>query len=403
MKNFNKNGDTIDLVCFGHLEAQTIGAGLIFGPFANYLEKMNYLGRLFALTYSETNIQYPSVITPIPYAKNMIRIINRALGFFHMGYHIRRGVQERLFDYSLTKRSSDILGNKILFSHESFPRAVIEAKQKGCVTYLLAPVPHCDVVRELVSLEQQRMGLGFRNESYTSEFRLSKMREFYSNVDFILTGSSVIKESFIKKGLSSKLIHGNFHFGLDERTIIENKGNICSTFHVFYVANTKILKGLHYLLEAWQKLALPNAELVIGGTIHEDVKQIIQARYADVPNVIYMGYVADLSEYYRSANLVVCPSLIDGGPRTVWEAIACHTPVLATENCGASDILRDYKNGFVVPICDSEAIAERILHLYEHRDEGKEMAERALKEARKYSIEMLNKQILHLLLESSPG
>ena len=389
----------IDLVCFGNLAPNTIGCGVIFRSLVKDLDQSGQLGRFYVLVYEMTKDEYPAVVEPIPQSKNVQRAINRVFGLFRAGYYIRRGIQERLFDFCLTKRFGKSFGSKILFSHESFPLSVREANRQGSQTYLLAPVPHCDVVRDLVVQEQERMGLGFLNDSYTSEFRLSRMRDFYAHVDHILTGCPVMQRSFIAQGLGDKVISLSYHAGIELETITENRADP-ATFRVFYTAHTQLLKGLPYLLEAWQKLSLQHAELVIAGTISDDVKGIIKARYASVPNVIYAGHVKDVWEYYRTSHLFACPSLMDGGPRTVWEAIACHTPVLATVNCGASDVLRDYQNGFVVPICDAEAIAERILYLYEHRDEGKSMSERALISAKKYSLDILSQKIILALLES---
>ena len=74
---------------------------------------------------------------------------------------------------------------------------------------------------------------------------------------------------------------------------------------------------------------------------------------------------------------MVFASLTEGFGRVTLEAMASGIPVVTTEN--ARGIVEDGKTGFVVPIRDAEAIAEKIQYLYDHRDILKEMG----KEARK--------------------
>jgi glycosyltransferase involved in cell wall biosynthesis len=64
------------------------------------------------------------------------------------------------------------------------------------------------------------------------------------------------------------------------------------------------------------------------------------------------------------------------------ESLAHGVPVIATENTGAMDIISDNKEGFVVPIREPDAIAERIVHLYKNRDILEKMSKNALLKAK---------------------
>ena len=55
------------------------------------------------------------------------------------------------------------------------------------------------------------------------------------------------------------------------------------------------------------------------------------------------------------------------------QAMACGLPVIATTNTGALDVVREGVDGFIVPIRSVEAIKEKILWCYEHREEAREM------------------------------
>jgi glycosyltransferase involved in cell wall biosynthesis len=87
----------------------------------------------------------------------------------------------------------------------------------------------------------------------------------------------------------------------------------------------------------------------------------------------------ELPELYNRASVVVFPSLNDGFGLVILEAMACRVPVIATENTGGPDVIRDGVDGFIIPIRDVEALKERLLWLYEHRDACREMGVNARK------------------------
>ncbi len=61
------------------------------------------------------------------------------------------------------------------------------------------------------------------------------------------------------------------------------------------------------------------------------------------------------------------------------EANACAKPVVATATTGARDIVQDGVNGYLVPVGDAAALAEKIVYLLQHPDEAKAMGERGRK------------------------
>src|SRR5205807_2130428 len=60
------------------------------------------------------------------------------------------------------------------------------------------------------------------------------------------------------------------------------------------------------------------------------------------------------------------------------QAMPCGLPVIATTNTGVDDLFNDGVEGFIVPIRDPEAIRQKVLHLYQHRDVRDDMAQAAL-------------------------
>lgn len=71
----------------------------------------------------------------------------------------------------------------------------------------------------------------------------------------------------------------------------------------------------------------------------------------------------DLPAYYSLMDVFVHPSLRDGMPNALLEAMACGLPVVATPVGGAVDVIQDGKNGVLARVNDADNLAERILQL----------------------------------------
>ncbi|MDP3741428.1 MAG: glycosyltransferase family 4 protein [bacterium] len=74
----------------------------------------------------------------------------------------------------------------------------------------------------------------------------------------------------------------------------------------------------------------------------------------------------EMPEYYYQSYLVALPSYSESFGKVLVEANACGKPVVATATTGAREIVKDGYNGYLVPIGDAEALAEKIIYLLEH-------------------------------------
>jgi glycosyltransferase involved in cell wall biosynthesis len=131
---------------------------------------------------------------------------------------------------------------------------------------------------------------------------------------------------------------------------------------------------VRYLLEAWRRLGLRDAELVLIGQPDQGGREILrefQGLYE------WRGAVPKyaVEECFKSGDVLVLPSLSDSWGLVVTEAMACGIPAIVTANTGAP--VRDEVDGFVVAPGDSAELEERILFLYEHASIRKEMGVRA--------------------------
>lgn len=144
-------------------------------------------------------------------------------------------------------------------------------------------------------------------------------------------------------------------------------------------------KGLVYLLMAWDDLNYKDAEFVFAGDCGGSLKAIIPSLTENNPTYRILGRVADISTFFNSISVYVQPSVTEGWGITVGEAMAHARPVIVSEGAGSSDMVEEGKEGFVVPIRDPKAIAEKINYFKKHPKEMRKMGENARVKAEKYS------------------
>ncbi|HJT46302.1 MAG TPA: glycosyltransferase family 4 protein, partial [Chthoniobacterales bacterium] len=121
-------------------------------------------------------------------------------------------------------------------------------------------------------------------------------------------------------------------------------------------------KGIHHLLEAWHRLNLPNAELWLLGSVHDEAKPYLEKFWRD--NIRVIGFKHDLENYLNQASVYVFPSRLEGSAKTVYEAAASGLPMITTREAG--DVVRDGVEGIIVQPEDVDGIAAAIEHLYRH-------------------------------------
>ncbi|PCI70325.1 MAG: glycosyl transferase family 1 [Piscirickettsiaceae bacterium] len=121
------------------------------------------------------------------------------------------------------------------------------------------------------------------------------------------------------------------------------------TKQLISVGNLIELKGHHLVIEALQEL--PNVELnIIGeGPKEADLKQLASHLGVD-DRVHFLGYKThrQLAELYNQADALILASSREGMPNVLLEAMACGTPVIATNVGGAEEVITDKVAGILL-------------------------------------------------------
>jgi glycosyltransferase involved in cell wall biosynthesis len=148
------------------------------------------------------------------------------------------------------------------------------------------------------------------------------------------------------------------------------------------------------LLKAFQEFRGPGCTLTVAGSRLGDPG--IFGPYEDL--FTYLGHLnrPALAEAFRQSDVFVFPTLIEGMPLTVLEAMACGLPVITTSH-GPGDLVRDGVDGFIIPIRDHRAIAEKLVYLRENPDRRLEMGRNARIRALDYTWDQYGSRVLDTL------
>jgi glycosyltransferase involved in cell wall biosynthesis len=158
------------------------------------------------------------------------------------------------------------------------------------------------------------------------------------------------------------------------------------TLRLLYAGTWLDQRGIFYIRDAMRRLAqrIPGLKLTIAGpgAPAEEVMRFFGAELVaniDVRPVIAAG---SMQELYAEHDIFVFPSLMEGLPSVLLEAMASGMPVITAETCGMPDMVQDGFNGLLVPPADASALENAIVRLAES-EELRERLGRAAQESMK--------------------
>ena len=85
-------------------------------------------------------------------------------------------------------------------------------------------------------------------------------------------------------------------------------------------------------------------------------------------NIIFAGYQKYMRDYYEATDIVVLPSLTEGLPNVVLEAMSIGKPVIATNVGGVTEIIENNVNGWIVAESKEDLLAQKLLSVLSNRE-----------------------------------
>jgi glycosyltransferase involved in cell wall biosynthesis len=201
------------------------------------------------------------------------------------------------------------------------------------------------------------------------------------NADCILAVSNGLKETIEKEfGISSDRIKVSMN-GVDTsvfrpRNKVAQRRKLGLPLYqtiILFVGSLVPVKGLHYLIRAMPTLRKLHGDRLLfilagGGELETELQQ--KTREAGIDRqVCFIGWVPNdqISGWMNAADVLILPSLHEGMPNTILEALACGVPVVASRVGGTTDLIQDGINGLLIEPASSESIVEKLDFLIKDR------------------------------------
>ena len=215
----------------------------------------------------------------------------------------------------------------------------------------------------------------------------SAERKEHELADRIVVASSFARRTLVEQGVPEAKVKV-LPYGVSEEFLAQGrkkKGRVPgSPLRFLCLGHLSARKGLRQLLEAWSGLGHGKGELVLmGGGEQGEWRSLAGA------GVIFRGPGSRgevLAEMAR-CDVLVFPSLFEGFGLVILEAMAAGMPVIASRNTGGPDVIKEEKEGFIVPAGSVEVLREKMGWLIQNPSQAVEMGRKAHARASQFTWE----------------
>lgn len=168
----------------------------------------------------------------------------------------------------------------------------------------------------------------------------------------------------------------------------------------FMLSRVMYSKGIREYLEAAEIVKQKHYDarfMLLGAVegIQDSLTMEDLAPYIEQGIIEYYDETDDVASYYRKCSVYVLPSYREGTPRTVLEAMAMGRPIITTDAPGCRETVTDGVNGFLVPVRDSSALAEKMEWFIVNHKEIIKMGQESINLCReKFDVRKVNQSML---------
>lgn len=246
-------------------------------------------------------------------------------------------------------------------------RTLRECRRRGVRSIIEIPTWHRNKGKvkpdRFTKSERERAALtGWAGWKASHLVTRQQMLEEYDLADRILVLSEKARETFLVAGVPAEKLH------LHQRGVDVERFKPAleppKKFTAVFVGSLIQRKGVDHLIRVWHRLALPDAELVLVGSVHSPIDSVL--REWPSSSIRVAGFVSRVEDAYRAATVHIFPSECEGSAKCTYEAAACGLPQITTREAG--DVVQHDVNGLIIPPNDPDALAEAILKLHHDRE-----------------------------------
>lgn len=158
---------------------------------------------------------------------------------------------------------------------------------------------------------------------------------------------------------------------------------------LLHIGRFNVQKNHKGLLEAFAKIAeiCPHCtlQLIGDGELREETEKLAVSLGLD-NKVAFLGNQTNIYSFLQEADIFLLPSIFEGMPMTIIEAMGTGLPIVASRVGGVPDMLEDGTSGLLVP-CEPDAVAQAVLQLLQQDDLRKKLGTNALENSRVFGAD----------------
>jgi glycosyltransferase involved in cell wall biosynthesis len=280
-------------------------------------------------------------------------------------------------------------------------RTLLRAQELSLPSVLDCPLGHHGHVRRMMR-EEARLQPAWAGTLQVHDFPDALIEahvEELARADQILVLSRHAREMLLEEGIDEDRMVTT-PLGVDLDLFEPRPRAEEGVFRIIFVGQVTQRKGLSYLVDAFERAAIPGSELLLVGEPMGTTDP-----WLGRPGVTHVPTVprSELPGHYARADVYVLPSLAEGFGLTGLEAMACGLPVILSDHTFGPDIIADGEEGFIVPVRDSAAIAERLTLLAGDPDLRQRMGTAARARAEQFPWSRYREQIVDIMRGEMAG
>ena len=177
---------------------------------------------------------------------------------------------------------------------------------------------------------------------------------------------------------------------------------------IIFVGTLAVVKGVKYLIEAMNIMKIMNQEnqqttlLLVGDGEEKHSLESLAKRLQLGKSTSFIGRVNHerVSEYMFAADVFVLPSLSEGFPVVIPEAMAAGLPIVTTNVRGLPEIVKDGENGFTVEPQNPQQLAEKISLLLDDKELSQKISRNNRNKSKQYSWEVVAEKLEEVYLNA---
>lgn len=208
---------------------------------------------------------------------------------------------------------------------------------------------------------------------FISEQNVQRMLKEYEIADQIAVPSTVVAQSFVKRGISkSKLIKIPYGSNALSSQTQRQKIPYAGVTRFLFAGQVSLQKGFYYLAQAWKENFAnnPNACLTVVGEVNPECSDMAMELELHCKNVKIIGPAPydQMPQFYANADVFVLPSLQEGMAMVIGEAACAGLAIICTPSCGWGDFLINEIGCLEVPEASAEGLAQVMERITSEKD-----------------------------------